>query len=306
MTPQLAKEIIATLPQGRTLFRYFRDRYALSLLQLAFPEGESIARIKRSRFSGLLQKNTTKRLLAHLGSNDLHPDDLEYHWPREITTYRLTLDHWPEGDEKWMRHYHQTTRRGHNLVLRLNFSVSHNDEMAKITGQDVSEYNSWCFHPVEKKQELTLAWSRIDLDFETGEALIEEIQSDWVRDARTWARWGKKNKLDAGWTKYMESKFRPQLRIWDETIMAATLWFLTHEIGIRDIFYHTHQTGAVMKNIEDTLPPRSLYTDLPRRFCFDQTCNGPLFIRDQAERRVRQTFAQPETRWHYLELGNSR
>lgn len=27
----------------------------------------------------------------------------------------------------------------------------------------------------------TLAWSRIDFDFDTGEALIEEIQSDWVR-----------------------------------------------------------------------------------------------------------------------------
>ena len=35
----------------------------------------------------------------------------------------------------------------------------------------------WTSHPVHEGRHRTLAWARIDLDWESGEALIEEIQN---------------------------------------------------------------------------------------------------------------------------------
>ncbi|MBT3027590.1 MAG: hypothetical protein KME48_10520 [Candidatus Thiodiazotropha sp. (ex Ctena orbiculata)] len=35
----------------------------------------------------------------------------------------------------------------------------------------------------------TLAWARLDVDLERNEVLIEEVQSDWVRDMAWLQRW---------------------------------------------------------------------------------------------------------------------
>ena len=300
MTSELAREIIASLPTGRTLFPYHRDRYALQLLRAAFPGGESVVNIKRSRFHGLLHKPAVRTLIAKLGRNHITPKDLESGWPHNHQTYRLTLGQWPEPDERWDRDYHQTTRRGTNLVLRLNFAVSHNRELNRITRTDIADYNDCSIHPIEKRQNLTLAWSRIDLDFDTREALIEEIQTDWIRDARRWARGSRHGEHAARFRKYRDTIMKPHLPIWDEAMLSATLWFLIEEIGIRSIFYHTAKSGSRFKRIDCSHPPRSVYTDLPRRFCFQSTCNGPLFIRDRSDRRVRRLFQRPETKWFHL------
>ena len=58
-----------------------------------------------------------------------------------------------------------------------------------VENPDVLEAFDDPFHPVASGGELTLAWSRIDLDLDRGEALVEEIQSDWVRDAQSQSRW---------------------------------------------------------------------------------------------------------------------
>ena len=60
--------------------------------------------------------------------------------------------------------------------------------------------------------------------------------------------------------------------------LAATLWFLRRELGIRRIFYHTFETGNWLKGLRDYKPPRSIYTDLPKQFCFQETYNPPSFI----------------------------
>ena len=41
----------------------------------------------------------------------------------------------------------------------------------------------WWSHPVRQDGRHTLAWARMDVDLDAGEALIEEIQSDWIREA---------------------------------------------------------------------------------------------------------------------------
>ncbi len=47
-------EIIGCLPKGRTLFPYFKDRYALVLLSYFVDSGKPMHAIKQSRFRGLL------------------------------------------------------------------------------------------------------------------------------------------------------------------------------------------------------------------------------------------------------------
>ena len=85
-------------------------------------------------------------------------------------------------------------------------------------------------------------------------------------------------------------------------MLCATLWFLFEELGIRRVFYHRHETGARMKAITHSLPPRSLYTDLPEQFGFRLTHNGPGFIRDGMNRRQLRTFCDPATQWYVLQV----
>jgi phosphoglycolate phosphatase len=66
------------------------------------------------------------------------------------------------------------TRQGHNLVLQLNFPISHNRELLKIVGEEEARGEILDAHPVAQGREWTLAWARLDIDLETGEALVEE------------------------------------------------------------------------------------------------------------------------------------
>ena len=80
-----------------------------------------------------------------------------------------------------------------NLVLQLNFNSSQIRALRRLTGGEQRTFNP-LDHPVcrpgHPRYRETLAWARIDFDFETNEALIEEIQSDWVWFAVNGARSG--------------------------------------------------------------------------------------------------------------------
>ena len=52
MDKNLVKEIIDCLPKERTLFRYFKDRYALILLNHFIGDEMDIKQIKGSRMAG--------------------------------------------------------------------------------------------------------------------------------------------------------------------------------------------------------------------------------------------------------------
>ncbi len=49
-------------------------------------------------------------------------------------------------------------------------------------------------------------------------------------------------------------------------------------------------------------PPRSIYTKLPRRFCFRRTHHAPRFLHATRDRRLRRTLSDPVTDWFVLEL----
>ncbi len=99
---------------------------------------------------------------------------------------------------------------------------------------------------------------------------------------------------------YVTKTLAPYHRIWDEAMLSATIEFVRSELGIRTIYYHTFEGGSVWKNIVYAQPPRSLYTDLPRKFCFERVADSPEFLKSKRHRkRQRNTRC---TGWFRIEL----
>ena len=60
---------------------------------------------------------------------------------------------------------------------------------------------------------------------------------------------------------------------------ASTIWFIKQELGIERIYMHTARSGWQVKKMCNTVhAPRSLYTDLPRKFAFKRTWAAPEFL----------------------------
>ena len=88
-------------------------------------------------------------------------------------------------------------------------------------------------------------------------------------------------------------------RTWQEIMLCAAIEFALDELGVSKVFYHSFETGNQLKNIGYTKPPKSLYTKLPKRFCFVETTEIPNFL--AKERRVkRQIRKAKEIRFFYL------
>ncbi len=126
MNTEQAREIIACLPEGRTIFRYFKDRYAPALLSYIVGDGMTPSQIKKTPMAKLLNRPVVKNLAAGLGGGPLTPMALESTWPAQSESYLLTLGVW--GDHikgRWDQAWYQTSRPAANLVLQLNFSAKH-------------------------------------------------------------------------------------------------------------------------------------------------------------------------------------
>jgi len=186
MKQQDVEEIIQCLPQGRTLFPYFRDRYATLLLAWLCKDGRTIADIKKSRYSGLLNKPLLKEAIGGCGDGTINAQSLNSVWPEYSEIFLLTLGRWGGDDWQWQ----QTTRPGYNLVLQVNLHEGYR----RWFNQTVPDNQKWRFssigHPVLEQgtrnfYRTTLGWVRLDVDFESGEVLIEEIQTDWLRDMQS-------------------------------------------------------------------------------------------------------------------------
>ena len=160
----------------------------------------------------------------------------------------------------------------------------------------------------------TMAWVRMDVDFQTDEVLIEEVQTDWLRDAKGYLwnlEWYVKNnrdrlrklvvdgKVDAA-VNYVKKTLAPYFKMWDEAALTAAINFVVDELGIGRIYYHTFETGNVLKKIRYSYPPRSLYTDLPRKFCFKLTDEAPtMLVESKVVKRKLKRVKQP--RWYRLD-----
>ena len=315
MDQDSVNEIIACLPQGKTRFDYFKDRYALLLLSYLIEPKIKIADLKRSAYARLLERPVVKKTLASASSGWLNRYLVNMIWDNPSYTFLLTLTTWGGYQRTWQ----QTSRPGYNLVLQLNFSNQHEQpyrQLLKPTTESIFKCNG---HPIMKRGQRsffreTLAWARIDLDFKDNEALIEEIQSDWIREAQENLREvlkfnnnepteifidgmeGDSRDLKT----YFNEILKPYIQLWDEAMLTATLHFIHDELGINNIFYHSYETGCAIKKCQ---PPRSLYTQLPRQFCFHPTMEAPQFL--QRIPRFRQTMKKlPQPFWYKLNFTN--
>lgn len=319
MSPEAVDEIIACLPQGRTLFHYFKDRYALLLLSMVMDGSLKVSEIKSGPFAKLLARPRVQEVLSGSGSGQINPEIFENHWPttepEALQTYRLTLGRWGSSKRSESQ---QTTRKQMNLVLQLNFSNAHNERYQALLKpqEDVFQYYG---HPIAGGNIKTLAWSRLDVDLERGEALIEEIQTDWIRyadwalsNAQSYANRGDNVEsflrlhgieadLDALKT-YANDTLQVYRATWDEAILAAAIWFLRAELGIRSIFYHDFQAGTKLKGIYGGGPPRSLYTTLPKKFCFQHGHPGPQFMYELKTAMHKKMRKQQEITFWHLQL----
>jgi hypothetical protein len=287
--------LIRRFNRKRNVFYYFKDRYALELLADFVGDGKKISQIKSSRFKSLLMKPIVKKIISEIPDGVLHDYHLRSYWPLEMNAYRITFGWWGSED-RFEREFHQLSRVGFNLVLQLNFCQDHNRQYQKLIKPENHHPFEYDFHPVNGKSERTLGWARIDIDYKSKQALIEEIQNDWIRIAhshhitveRLVERNGE-NKVenetyiqDLSTLKrlktYTENVLKPHDSIWAEALLLATIRFLRDDIGIERIFYHTHKTGSKLKYIEECKPPKSIYSELPRKFCFRKVDCIPDFI----------------------------
>ncbi|MEC5388278.1 hypothetical protein VVD49_21275 [Uliginosibacterium sp. H3] len=283
-------ELRAAMPVGRTVYHYYKDRYSLQLLRYAVPRETPVSVLRNGAVAGLLQKPRVQPVLAACNGvlspillKSADGDVAEEH-------YTLSIGAWGRNEDEQK----QMSRRGANLVLQLNFSRRHDEAFNRVLKPDVGiDPFNYSGHPAVHSEEAgrryTLAWARLDIDLDRGEAVIEEIQSDWVREAAYARDMAKRYepglrryyKLDADAGKiasYCEEVLAPHAAVWDETMLSAALFFLREELSIKHIYYHTPETGVRFKDIKWTAPPRSLYTNLPRRFCFRETEELPGFL----------------------------
>ena len=80
-------------------------------------------------------------------------------------------------------------------------------------------------------------------------------------------------------------------RRWAEVTLSAALWVLVEMLRVRTVYMHTPESGEILKNIFGTWPPRSLYSDLPRRFCFTRTSQRPRMVSgNRMERKTKRPW----------------
>jgi len=279
------QEIIDCLPKDKTRFQYFRDRYSTLLLPWLVEDGALLSDVKKSPYAPLLNKQPAKQVVSQFGDGRFNAGAFDMAWAEPHESFLLTLDKWGSKD----RSYDQTSRAGHNLVLQLNMSTEYLAQLRRCVPDILQHWLDGWGHPTLKERDdgffrQTLAWARIDLDLETGEAVIEEIQSDWIRDVRSLKRHLERWKDDftaheyAAAIRFCDWAIKKLTALWDEAILASAIWFLREEIGIRTVWYHTYDTGCKLKKIDWSKPPKSVYSTLPKRFCFQQTQEHPEFL----------------------------
>jgi len=298
----------------RLLFRYYKDRYAAMLLEDLLQPRLPIRVLREGRFVRLLERPAIKALVATKGDGWLQDHDLQLLWPLAVETYVVTFTSWgseTNADRLW----NQTSRARRQLVLQLNFPHGHDEQYRRLIFNAAENPFVHWHHPVNKEGRNTLAWARIDIDLASGEALIEEVQNDWIRKAERALEvahrgYGKFKAPQAreSLKLYTETVLPPYAAIWSEAVLAAALHVLGHVFGIRRVWYHHFETGCALKNLlrkKWRKPPRSLYTDLPKRFCFALTDEPPAFILPAQPRWLRKKLERREGRFWRMDAPHS-
>jgi len=315
MTPLEIEFIEKTIGSEPKPFDYYRDKYALQILKYHVKDRMKISELKNSPYQGLLSKPVIQEILKTCGDQVLRADRLSDLQAEKQMDFNYTISKWgeyiPHRNDSWF----QTTRPGLSLVLQLNFDAWHNYQYHQFIKFD--DYDPFVFsmHPVAKNRQFTMAWARLDIDLVGGEMLIEELQNDWLREVNTLVKdlkeitKDKKKKRKSHWffDDYLPAKFCDYVdflaqyqKIWDEAILTLAISFAKEELGLSSIYYHDFDSGNLLKGLQYGKPPRSLYTKLPKKFCFEQTDRAPKMI--QREKYLQKTLRKNELRWWKMNI----
>lgn len=311
MEQRILTEVLDCLRGERTLIYYYLDQYAVDLLKMVLgAQGEmTIKALRASVWSKLLKRPILSKVVANCGSGCIGKDSLDHVYADTFEPFVLTLGKWGgDRDCSW----NQTTRPGGNLVLQLNLSAYWAQKLNRLTDCVANNFFD-CGHPLSDTRDMTLAWVRLDVDFETNEVLIEEVQSDLIRRvaflgarARTVKNHGRSDFFYRGAQINVEKMIAFSAEfdacfglLWSQAALSSALKFVRSELGISDIYYHTFDAGNILKGIRYGKPPRSLYTDLPKQFCFKKQEQGPKFL--SANKRVRKKLNKIDhASWFYM------
>ncbi|WKD50148.1 hypothetical protein [Microbulbifer spongiae] len=318
MKNEQVKEVLACLGDERRVFRYFKDRYCFDLIEFEMNrlrcKSMKVSDLKTGVLSQQLQKPVVAQALKHCANGVVSRQDLQSLWSKDLLPFSLSLTSWGDGDRGW----DQTSRNQCNLVLQLNFDGKHNALYRKLVKPDAhcGPFECWG-HPVQRVRRKTMSWVRMDIGFDTNEVLIEEIQNDWLRNAsvtlaRVKMRRVKKPSAKPGelfanilgnfedLEQYVEQTLAPYRKLWAEASMLAALRFIRDELGISTVYYHCFETGKRLKAVCGS-PPRSMYTQLPRKFGFEKTQKPPaLLAGDKFARRCIKAIRRPH--WYRLAI----
>jgi len=251
-------------------FQYSEGTFAKILLDYATENEQKIADIKKTKFGYLLNKPSIKKIVAQCGNGLLNKDLLK---------------------EKNCIYY-QVSRPQKSLVLQVNFGGDHDSIFYSLFAKKHRQFFNCDLHAGHAKRN-SLGWIRIDLDLELGEALIEEVQTDWMKtvyelrselkdENSSHPLVVKRPRACASYVNYMLARYKA----WDEILLSSAIRFLKEEIGLNTIWYHTFEGGKFYKMMPDySLPPKSLYTTLPKKMGFELVNEIPKILMECKELR---------------------
>jgi len=200
MRSKTIQHVAARLPQAFVM-NYFADRQSPWLLAHRMAPCVKVGQLRQGPLAKLLDRPAMRTLVARSGgtlrradvtgvafADDLSRLDtvgpageaaLDEVWNREWMDFEITFAAWGTLDTDWQ--YHQTSRPGQNLVIQLGFPSAHDRLLRRYLPAEARHRFEDKRHPIRQGRRPTLAWARVDLDMDLGDALIEEVQSDWLR-----------------------------------------------------------------------------------------------------------------------------
>ncbi|MBB3698187.1 hypothetical protein KMW28_17485 [Flammeovirga yaeyamensis] len=181
MQTEILELVLASVDVEQKYFSYKKEEYVRHLLEMVISKNlHSKSLIKNSSFDFLLNKPAFHRLTAKSGKAQYSKDQFIY--SDDLKHFKITLGRWGEFENHRNDDWYQTSLPGENLVIQLNFDLDH--ELIYRKFFDIDDWHPFTMscHPISEKYS-TMAWSRLDFNLDTGEAFIEEIQNDWLRDA---------------------------------------------------------------------------------------------------------------------------
>lgn len=305
MLPTDRKKLGDRLP-AQLSYPAFKDRDAAWLLHQRMGEQQRIADLGNSPLAPLMNRPAIRAVTSRCGDGCLYARDLlpladpltafepdqdipetgpvEAAWAAMMAAdtrwFTVSFATWPDLSAQSDWREMQVSRQGCNLVLQVNFPDTHQQAFYRVFNAQARRAIEYAGHPVRTTGPITMAWARLDFDPDGKELLIEELQTDWLRVIRNGraALQGFVAKSERDRARAYIDETVARYKDWAQVTLLAALAFSVTELGIRRIWLHQPETGARLKNIRHEYPPRSLYTDLPRRFGFRPTVRAPSFL----------------------------